>query len=168
MEWDHCGMHYQYTRSPLPNDDVQRHNKPETTNNVYSNTPAFGGGQSCAQFLLPWIRHMSPSRECRWTICLVTHGWEPYQGAIDRLISDHAQAEISSKVIDVLWHFCIDDWQRLIFQHQNFAKCRFHDVKKKVNAILNPLGALPQVWLHCMCDYVSCLAARSCQYNVRM
>ena len=45
------------------------------------------------------------------------------QGAMDKLVSDKAQAEISQKVKDILRHLIIDDWQsKTNYQHQNTAK----------------------------------------------
>ena len=45
-------------------------------------------------------------------------------GAMDVLISDRAQMEISNKVKDILRHLIIDDWQRseAYYQHQNAAE----------------------------------------------
>ena len=45
------------------------------------------------------------------------------RGAMDKLISDSATVEISTCVLDVLWHLTIDSWQsEPYFQHQNFAE----------------------------------------------
>ena len=33
------------------------------------------------------------------------------RGAMDKLVSDRAQVEISKKVIDILRAYCIDGWQ---------------------------------------------------------
>jgi len=37
------------------------------------------------------------------------------RGAMDKLISDRAQFEVSKKVKDILHHLCIDDWQAAPF-----------------------------------------------------
>ena len=43
-------------------------------------------------------------------------------GAMEKLISDWAQLEISAKVHDILRALCIDDWQsEPHHQHQNFC-----------------------------------------------
>lgn len=45
------------------------------------------------------------------------------RGAMDQLISDQAQVEINNRMLDVLCHLCIDNWQsEPHFQHQNFAE----------------------------------------------
>ena len=44
-------------------------------------------------------------------------------GAMDKLVSDRAQAETSKKVQDILRHLCIDDWQsEAHYQLQNEAE----------------------------------------------
>ena len=45
------------------------------------------------------------------------------QGAMDKLISDNADAEVSARVKDILRALCIDDWQsEPHYQWQNFAE----------------------------------------------
>ena len=60
------------------------------------------------------------------------------RGAMDQLISDSAQVEVSSRVMDVLQNLVIDSWQsKPYFQHQNFADRRWRDVKRLVNWVMN-------------------------------
>ena len=69
-------------------------------------------------------------------------------GAMDRLISDNAKAEISKKVKDILRMFVIDDWQSKPYKgNQNFAERGWRDTKAKVNNLLNYTGATSEVWL---------------------
>ena len=45
------------------------------------------------------------------------------RGAMDKLISDRSQVEISHKAKDILRAYCIDDWQsEPHHQHQNYEK----------------------------------------------
>ena len=47
------------------------------------------------------------------------------RGALDKLISNHAQNEVSEKVRDILRAYLIDDWQsEPHHQHQNYAERR--------------------------------------------
>ena len=70
------------------------------------------------------------------------------QGAMDKLITDRAQAEISTKVKDILRHLIIGDWQsESHYQHQNIAECRFQDIKKMTNWLLDWSGAPASLWL---------------------
>ena len=48
------------------------------------------------------------------------------RGAMDKLISDSAKAEVSNRVKDLLRYFIIDDWQSEAgYQHQNHAERRW-------------------------------------------
>jgi hypothetical protein len=70
---------------------------------------------------------------------------------MDKLVSDRAEAEISSKVQDILRHLCIDDWQsEPHYQKQNPAECRFQTVKTNTNRVLNMSGAPAFCWLLCL------------------
>jgi hypothetical protein len=52
------------------------------------------------------------------------------RGAMDKLITDGAAAEISKRVIDVLRNLIINSWHsEAHFQHQNFAERRWQDLK---------------------------------------
>ena len=70
---------------------------------------------------------------------------------MDKLISDHAQSEISNRVLDILRAYCIDDWQsEPHHQHQNFAERRYQTIKRLVNTIMDRTGAPPSTWLLCL------------------
>ena len=70
------------------------------------------------------------------------------RGAMDKLISDRAQVEISNKAKEILRAYCIDDWQsEPHHQHQNYAERRYATIKPLVNMILNTTGAPSELWL---------------------
>ena len=87
------------------------------------------------------------------------------RGAMDQLISDRAQVEVSERVLDILRHLCIDDWQSEPHnQHQNFAERRYREVKHKTNRVLNMTGAPDNTWLLVMeyvCFILNRMALRS-------
>ena len=59
-------------------------------------------------------------------------------GAMDKLISDCAQVEISNKVLDILRNLFLSDWQSKPYnQHQNPAESLYQDVKRATNILLN-------------------------------
>ena len=65
------------------------------------------------------------------------------RGAMDKLISDSAQSELSKRVKDMLGALFIDDWQsEAHHQHQNYAERRDQTVKQYANTLLNRIGAL--------------------------
>ena len=55
-------------------------------------------------------------------------------GAMDQIISDRAQAEVSDRVKDILRVYGIKDWQsEPHHQHQNYAERAYQEVKKFAN-----------------------------------
>ena len=69
-------------------------------------------------------------------------------GAMDKLISDRAQVEISNEVLDILRNLFIADWQSKPYnQHQNPAERRYQDVKRATNVLLDRTGAPAYTWL---------------------
>ena len=59
-------------------------------------------------------------------------------GAMDKITSDCAQAEISNRVKDILRVYGIKDWQsEPHHQHQNYAERAYQEVKKFANWVLN-------------------------------
>ncbi len=75
------------------------------------------------------------------------------RGAMDKLISDSAQVEISECVKDILLTYMIDDWQsEPHHQHQDFAKQQYHTIKRYVNCNMDYTGAPPELWLLCLKD----------------
>ena len=70
------------------------------------------------------------------------------RGAMDQLISDSDQVEVSNKVQDILRTLCIGNWQsEAYYQHQNPAERRFQTVKTTKNTVLDYTNAPPSVWL---------------------
>ena len=73
------------------------------------------------------------------------------RGAMNRLISDSARVEFSSKIKDILRTFIIDSGQsEPYYQHQNPDKCRFNKIKTTTNTVLDRTGAPPSTWLLCL------------------
>ena len=64
------------------------------------------------------------------------------------LISDSARMEISTRMANILHNYVIDDWQsKPYYQHQNFAKWGYCDIKVRVIIIMNTTGANANEWL---------------------
>ena len=63
---------------------------------------------------------------------------------MNRLISDSAKLEVSSKVKDILRTFIIESWQSdPYYQHHNPSESRFNTIKTTTNTVLDRTGALP-------------------------
>ena len=79
------------------------------------------------------------------------------RGAMDKLISDRAQVEISNRVLSILRGYMIDLWQsEPHYQHENFAERRYATIKPLVNTLLNLSGAPAYCWLLAL-SYVCCV-----------
>ena len=115
-------------RAPFPALNVCRRNEPVATDTVYADVPAIDNGSLAAQFFCG----------CETTFCDIygVHTDGDFarvlmdnirrRGAMDMLVSDRAQAEISNKVQDILRHLCINDWQsEPHYHHQNAAERRY-------------------------------------------
>lgn len=60
------------------------------------------------------------------------------RGAMNKLISDRSQVEISKRVLDILRALFIGDWQSEPHQqHQNFAERRHQAIKTMTNTLLD-------------------------------
>ena len=70
------------------------------------------------------------------------------RGAMQKLISDRAQVEISNKVLDIMRNFIINDWQSEPYhEHQNPTECRYKTIKTYMNKVLDCTGAPAYTWL---------------------
>ena len=73
------------------------------------------------------------------------------RGAMDKLISDSARSESSTRVKDILRALFIGDWQsEPYYQHQNFAERRYQTLKTCTNRVMNKTKARGALWLLCM------------------
>jgi len=76
-------------------------------------------------------------------------------GAPAKLISDHAQVEISNQVKEILHGYCIADWQsEPHHQHQNYAEWWIQQLKSLVNTIMDRISAPANTWFLCL-QYVT-------------
>ena len=73
------------------------------------------------------------------------------QEAMNKLVSDSAEVEISNTVLDVLRTLCIGSWKNEArHQHQNSAKRGYNAVKTTTNTVLDRPGAPSFTWLICL------------------
>ena len=143
-------------KSPFPALSCRRRNEYVATDTVYSDTPVIDNGSTCAQVFVGKQSKFSDVFGMRTDSQFVDTLMDVIRkrGAMDQLVSDRAQVEISTKVKDILRHLCIDDWQsEPHYQHQNFAERRYKAIKRNVNMVLNKSGAPAHCWLLAM-EYV--------------
>ena len=137
-------------KTPFPACNVHRRNEAVATDTIYSDTPAIDDGSKIAQLYV--------GRETLVTDVFGIKTEKQFvntlednirkRGAMDKLISDRAQVEVSNRVLDILRAYVIDSWQsEPHYQHQNFAERRYATIKPMVNTLLNLAGAPAYCWL---------------------
>ena len=146
-------------RSPFPGLNVPCRHEAVATDTVFSDIPAVDNGCKAAQLYVgrdslvidayPLKTEKAFVNTLEDNICK--------RGAMDKLISDRAQVEISNRAHDILRALCIEDWQsEPHHQHQNHAERRWAVIKPMVNLLLNRTGAPGKCWLLALL-YVACI-----------
>jgi len=86
------------------------------------------------------------------------------RGAMDTLMSDHANCEMSARVKDVLRSLMIGHWKsEPCYQHQNFAEHRWGHVKSNLEWLVSFLDVDPDCWslaLNCACSMMNLTAEK--------
>ena len=139
--------------SRFPALNVHRRHEPVATDTVFSDTPAVDDGATFAQLFVgrnSLVTDVYPMKSIKQFVNTLEDNVRK-RGAMDKLVSDRAQLEISGRVHDFLRSYCIDDWQsEPHHQWQNFAENRWQTVKTYTNNVLNHTGAPSSVWLLCL------------------
>ena len=157
----------QHWKSRFPACNVRRRNEPVATDTVFSDTPAVDSGVKAAQLfigrksLVADVYGLKTDKE--FVNTLEDNIRE--RGAMDKLISDCARAETSTRIKDILRALVISDWQSEPYQeNQNFAENRYATIKAATNRVLNQSGAPPECWLLALmyvCYVLNVLASSS-------
>jgi hypothetical protein len=161
-------MHF---KSRFPAHNVKRRNEAVGSDTVFSDTKAVDNGATCAQMFV--------GRKSLWADCYPMKTDKEFartlledirrRGAMDKIITDRAKAEISYKVIEILQAYAIDDWQSEPYhQNQNFCEQRYQTIKKYVNRIIDYVGCPADLWLLCLqyvCYLLNRLATPSLNYQ---
>ena len=157
--------------SPFPALNVRRRNESVATDTIFCDTPAIDDGATCAQFFTGLQSKFCEVYGMKTDGHFVRTLMDTIRknGAMDTLVSDRAQSEMSNKVKDVLRHLCINAWQsEPHYQHQNQAERRYKSVKHNVNKVLNMVAAPAYCWLLCLqyvCFIMNRLALQSLQWR---
>jgi len=125
----------QTIKSPWPANNVRRRNEPVATDTIKAQVPAVDDGSTMAQLFIGRKSLVSDAYGVKTDAAFVNTLEDNIRqrGAMDKLISDGAQAELSDRAKDVLRALCIDDWHsEAHYQHQNFAEDRWRHIKKNV------------------------------------
>ena len=140
-------------KSRFPALNCSRRNEDVATDTIFSDTPAIDNGSKCAQFFVgreSLVADIYPMKDPKQFVSTLEDNIRR-RGAMNRLISDRAQSEISNKAKDLLRALFIDEWQsEPHHQHQNYAERRYGTIKSRTNLILNRTGAPASCWLLCL------------------
>jgi len=140
----------QTIKSPWPANNVRRRNEPVATDTIKAQVPAVDDGSTMAQLFIGQKLLVSDAYGVKTDAAFVNTLEDNIcqRGAMDKLISNGAQAELSNHAKDVLRSLCIDDWHsEAHYQHQNFAEHRWRHIKKNVEWLMNLRKCPPEVWL---------------------
>ena len=140
--------------APNPMLTAPRRNEDVATDTLYSRTPAIDDGSTAAQFFIGRtsnFRSIVPLGSSDKQMAKALMDEIRKYGAMDRLISDNAKAQISERVKEILRTFCIKDWQSEPYKgNQNYAERGWKDTKTRTNNLLNMSGAPPELWLQAL------------------
>jgi hypothetical protein len=139
----HCKSHF-------PDLNVHQRNENVATDTIFLDTPAVDNGSTCAQIFVGTESLVSNSDGIKSDGEFVATLEDDIQkrGAMSKLISDRAKAQVSNKALDILRNYVIDDWQSEPYhEHQNPAERRYQTVKQYTNGILDKSGAPSKAWL---------------------
>eukprot|EP00984_Skeletonema_dohrnii_P031889 scaffold24984_cov234-Skeletonema_dohrnii-CCMP3373.AAC.1 len=169
--FDSTTRHYRYIpstnhlmtfRSPYPALNVFRRHEIVFTDTVFADVPAWGGIQAAQVFAGKMSRYVSVhgcKTDAQFAQCLEDEIRK--RGAMDKLGSDLARAEISKKVKDILRTLFIEDWQsEAYFHHQLFVERMIQELKKFSNWVLNWSDAPPEAWFSVF-EYVTFIMNRT-------
>ena len=112
-------------KSPFPAANVNHRHEPVATDTVYSDTPAIDDGSTSAQFYVGLESNVCDvygmKTDKQFVDTLEDNIRE--RGAMDKLISDRAETEISNRAKDILRNLIIAAWQSEPYhEHQNHAE----------------------------------------------
>ena len=150
----------QQIQAPNPVLNVPRRNEDVATDTLYSNTPAIDDGSTACQFFIgktSKYRSVIPLGKSDKNYARALMDEIRKHGAMNRIISDGAKAELSRRAKDIMRTFAIDDWESEPYQQrQNLGERGWRDTKSWTNNVLNISGAPPNCWLEAL-KYVTFL-----------
>ena len=149
-------------KSPYPANNVYRRHELVYTDTVFSDVSAWGGIHAAQVFAGKMSRYISV-HGCKtdkdFARCLEDEIRK--RGAMDKLGSDRAKAEISNKVLDILRTLFIQSWQtEPHYHHQNFAERMIGELKKFTNWVIDWSDAPPESWFAAF-EYVAFVMNRT-------
>jgi len=137
--------------SPNPILNIPRRQEDVATDSIYSNTPAVDDGSTVAQVFIGRTSHyrtVHPLGATDANFPRVLMDEIRRLGAMNRIISDNAKAQISDRVKDILQTFAIKQHNSEARKgDHNFAERGWQDSKRMTNNLMNITNAPPYTWL---------------------
>ena len=122
------------SRNPALN--IPRRHEPVATDTVFSDTPGVDSGVKQAQVFVgrdTVVADAYPMKSGKQFVNILEDNIMR-RGNMDKLLSDSAKTEISSKVIDILRAYHISNWYSEPYhQNQNPAEWRYRTIKSWMN-----------------------------------
>ena len=140
-------------KSANPALNIPRRDEPTACDIVYADTPAVDDGSTAAVLFVGTKSQVTDvygiKTDKQFVNTLEDNIRE--RGAPNKLISDRAQVEISTKVMGILRTLFISSWQSEPHQQQqNPAERRYQTIKNTANRVMDRTGAPAFVWLLCL------------------
>ena len=145
-------------KSPNPALNVSRRNEPVATDTIYGPTNAIDNGSTAAQLFIGRKSSFASAEglgrsDKDYPKALLNHIRKC--GAMDVIVSDHAAAELSKRVEQILNLCGIKQWSSEAYiKNQNYSEREWRDIKRMVELILNYTDAPMFTWLlvlECVC-----------------
>jgi len=157
----------QTLKSPNPALNIRRRKEAAATDSPFADVPAVDA-PGCASAQM-FIGRSSLLTDC-CGFCSVSEFPNTLldnireRGAMDTLMSDHANCEMSARVKDILLSLMIGHWKSEPHcQHQNFAEHRWGHVKANLEWLVSFLDVDPDCWLlalNCACSVMNLTAEK--------
>ena len=162
------GILRQTMRSPNPFFNIRRRHEAVATDSIYADVPAVDTpGHVGAQMFI--------GRSSLVADCYGFASTKEYvntlldcirdRGAMDKIISDHADYQKTPRVLDILRTLLITHWKsEAYYQQQNFAERRWGQIKRTLEFYMDWRDVQPNMWLLCLrwvCDVFNILSERS-------
>ena len=137
--------------SPNPILNIPRQQEDVATDTIYGSTPAVDDGSTAAQIFIgrtSRYRTFRPAGDSDASYVRTLMDEIRKLGAMNRIISDNAKAQISKRAKDILRIFAIGDSQSEPHKgNQNPAELGWRDTKYKIQQILDTKNAPSKCWL---------------------
>ena len=126
------------SRNPALN--ITRHHEPVAADTIFSDTPAVDSGVQQAQVFVDRVTLVAnayPMKSGEQFVNVLEGNIRRWR-VMDKLLSDSAKTEISTKVMDILRAYHISSWYSEPYnQNQNPTEWRYRTIKASTNTVMN-------------------------------